>query len=33
MAYTFAKWIKTLKGLAPDEHICKVRTTPPNRFG
>jgi transposase-like protein len=32
MAYNFAKRLKTLKGLTPYEHICKVWTTQPNRF-
>ena len=31
MAYNFAKRLKTLRGLAPDEHICKAWTTQPNR--
>ena len=32
MAYNFAKRLKTLRGLTPYEHICKVWTTQPNRF-
>jgi transposase InsO family protein len=32
MAYNFAKRLKTLKGLTPYEHICKVWTTQPNWF-
>src|SRR5690349_14969784 len=32
MAYNFAKRLKTLNGLTPYEHICKVWTTQPNRF-
>ena len=32
MAYNFAKRLKTLKGLTPYEHICKVWMTQPNRF-
>ena len=31
-AYNFAKRLKTLNGLTPYEHICKVWTTQPNRF-
>ena len=31
-AYNFAKRLKTLKGLAPFESICKVWTNEPNRF-
>jgi transposase InsO family protein len=32
MAYNFAKRLKTLRGLTPYEHICKVWTTQPNQF-
>jgi len=32
MAYNFAKRLKTLNGLTPYEHICKVWTKQPNRF-
>ncbi|MGB6175363.1 MAG: IS481 family transposase [Methylocella sp.] len=32
MAYTFAKRRKTLKGLTPYEHICKMGTNEPERF-
>jgi len=32
MAYNFAKRFKTLRGLTPYEHICKVWTTQPNWF-
>jgi transposase InsO family protein len=32
MAYTFAKRRKTLKGLTPYEHICKIWTNEPERF-
>jgi hypothetical protein len=32
MAYNFAKRLKTLRGLTPYEHICKVWTTQPNWF-
>ncbi len=32
MAYNFAKRLKTLKGLTPYEHICRVWTTQPKRF-
>ncbi len=32
MAYNFARRLKTLKGLTPYEHVCKVWTTQPNRF-
>jgi hypothetical protein len=32
MAYNIAKPFKTLRGLTPYEHICKVWTTQPNRF-
>jgi transposase InsO family protein len=32
MAYNFAKRLKTLRGLTPYEHICKVWTTKPNQF-
>ena len=31
MAYNFAKRLKTLRGLTPYEHVCKVWTTQPNR--
>ncbi|MEQ9330027.1 integrase core domain-containing protein [Thalassobaculum sp.] len=31
-AYNFAKRLKSLKGLTPYEHICKVRTEQPKRF-
>jgi len=31
-AYNFAKRLKTLKGLAPDEYICKRWTENPDRF-
>lgn len=31
-AYNFAKRLKTLKGLTPYEHICKVWTKEPERF-
>jgi len=32
MAYNFAKRLKTLRGLTPYEHICKVWTIEPKRF-
>lgn len=32
MAYNFAKRLKTLKGLTPYEHICKIWTNEPERF-
>ena len=32
MAYNFAKRLKTLRGLTPYEHICKVWTEQPKRF-
>ena len=32
MAYNFAKRLKTLKGITPYEHVCKLWTTQPNRF-
>jgi transposase InsO family protein len=32
MAYNFAKRLKTLRGLTPYEHICKIWTTQPKRF-
>jgi hypothetical protein len=32
LAYNFAKRLKTLRGLTPYEHICKVWTAQPNRF-
>ena len=32
MAYNFAKRLKTLRGLTPYEHVCKVWTTQPNRY-
>ncbi len=31
-AYNFAKRLKTLKGLTPDELICKLWTKEPQRF-
>ncbi len=31
-AYNFARRLKTLKGLAPYEYICKLWTKEPNRF-
>ena len=31
-AYNFAKRLKTLKGLTPYEHICKIWTKEPERF-
>ena len=31
-AYNFARPLKTLKGLAPYEYICKLQTKEPNRF-
>jgi len=31
-AYNFAKRLKTLKGLTPDEYICKRWTENPDRF-
>ena len=31
-AYNFAKGLKSLKGLTPYEHICKVWTEQPKRF-
>ena len=31
-AYNFAKRLKTLKGLTPYEHICKVWADQPSRF-
>jgi transposase InsO family protein len=32
MAYNFAKRLKTLRGLTPFEHICKIWTSEPDRF-
>ena len=32
MAYNFAKRLKTLKGLTPYEHVCKIWTMQPDRF-
>jgi transposase InsO family protein len=32
MAYNFAKRLKTLKGLTPDEYICKIWQQEPERF-
>ena len=32
MAYNFAKRLKTLRGLTPYQHICKVWTKQPKRF-
>ena len=32
MAYNFAKRLKTLRGLTPYEHMCKVWTKQPKRF-
>ncbi|MBL4748341.1 MAG: hypothetical protein JKY17_06120 [Magnetovibrio sp.] len=31
-AYSFAKRLKTLKGLTPHEYICKTWTKEPKRF-
>ena len=31
-AYNFARRLKTLNGLTPDEYICKIRTSEPDRF-
>jgi len=31
-AYNFGRRLKTLKGLTPYKHICKIWTTEPNRF-
>jgi hypothetical protein len=31
-AYNFAKWLKTLKGLAPYEYNCRAWTKEPERF-
>ena len=31
-AYTFGRWLKTLKGLTPYEFICKAWTNEPQRF-
>ncbi|BAJ81902.1 hypothetical protein ACMV_P1_01090 (plasmid) [Acidiphilium multivorum AIU301] len=31
-AYNFAQWLKTLKGLIPNEFICKRWTSEPNGF-
>jgi hypothetical protein len=31
-AYNFAKRLKTLKGLTPYEHICKIWNEQPKRF-
>ena len=31
-AYNFAKRLKTLKGLTPYEHTCKLWTVQPQRF-
>ena len=31
-AYNFAKRLKTLRGLTPFEHICKLWTEQPHRF-
>ena len=31
-AYNFARRLKTLGGLTPDEYICKIRTSDPDRF-
>jgi len=32
MAYSFARRLKTLRGLTPYGHICKVWTMQPNQF-
>jgi len=31
-AYNFARRLKTLGGLTPYEHICKIRSSEPDRF-
>ena len=31
-AYNFARRLKTLNGLTPDEYICKIWTSEPERF-
>ena len=31
-AYNFGRWLKTLKGLTPYEHICKIWTAEAERF-
>ena len=31
-AYNFGRRLKTLKGLTPYEHICKIWTAEPDRF-
>ena len=31
-AYNFARRLKTLSGLTPDEYICKIWTSEPDRF-
>ena len=31
-AYTFAHRLKTLNGLTPDEYICRIWTSEPDRF-
>ena len=31
-AYNFARRLKALNGLTPDEYICKIRTSEPDRF-
>jgi hypothetical protein len=32
MEYTFAKRLKTLRGLIPYEYVCRVRRSEPHRF-
>jgi len=32
MAYNFARRLKTLKGLTPYEHVCRIWTKEPERF-
>ena len=31
-AYNYGRCLKTLKGLAPLEYICNIRTSDPDRF-
>ena len=31
-AYSYARHVKTLSGLTPDEYICKIWTSEPERF-
>lgn len=31
-AYSSAHWLKTLSGLTPHDHLCKIWTLEPDRF-